>query len=132
MQTTNMVHWFEIPTANLDNAKMFYESVFQVPLTRVSMDDAEMEWFPQAPMGCPGATGALIHTTDFTPAKHGTVVYLTVHSLDDTLERTKQYGGKIFKDKADIGEYGYIAIIEDSEGNRVGVHMEKMTQKDKK
>jgi uncharacterized protein len=31
-------------------------------------------------------------------------------------------GGRIFKDKFSIGQYGHIALVEDTEGNVIGLH----------
>jgi predicted enzyme related to lactoylglutathione lyase len=39
--------------------------------------------------------------------------------------RVAAAGGRIFKEKFSIGEYGYIALAFDSEGNMFGVHSPK-------
>ena len=36
--------------------------------------------------------------------------------------RAEQAGGKIFKPKFSIGQYGFAALVMDSEGNMVGLH----------
>ncbi len=41
------------------------------------------------------------------------------------LERIKQNDGKVLLPKTSIGEYGFVANFEDSEGNKVSLHSMK-------
>ena len=45
-----------------------------------------------------------------------------VFSIDPTLEAIEGAGGKTLVPKQSIGEHGFIAHFEDTEGNRVAVH----------
>jgi len=51
-----------------------------------------------------------------------TLVYLTVDNMDGMLIRVHASGGKTLMPKMQIGDYGFIAHFEDSEGNRVALH----------
>ena len=51
-----------------------------------------------------------------------TLVYLTVDNMDGMLIRVHASGGKTLTPKMQIGDYGFIAHFEDSEGNRVALH----------
>lgn len=42
--------------------------------------------------------------------------------MTNEANRAAQAGGKICQPKMAIGQYGYIALIEDSEGNMIGLH----------
>jgi hypothetical protein len=42
--------------------------------------------------------------------------------LDVVLRRVESAGGRVIKQKSAIGEYGFIALFCDTEGNRVGLH----------
>ena len=42
--------------------------------------------------------------------------------IEAVLARVEANGGRTLTPKTDIGEYGFYACFEDSEGNRVGVH----------
>ena len=42
--------------------------------------------------------------------------------IEAVLARVKANGGRTLTPKTDIGEYGFYAYFEDSEGNRLGVH----------
>ena len=39
--------------------------------------------------------------------------------------RATSNGGTVYKEKMSIGDYGYIAIVADSEGNTIGLHSMK-------
>ncbi|MBE0690037.1 MAG: VOC family protein, partial [Anaerolineae bacterium] len=68
--------------------------------------------------------GAIVFSPHMQPAKGGVLVYLnTWGDIDGVLSRVEAACGKVITPKRQIGTMGYIAIIEDSEGNQVGLHM---------
>jgi len=123
MEATNPVNWFEIPVDDLDRAKKFYETVLGIELSLQEMGPLQMAWFPMTE-GLPGATGSLVKGEGYSPSTAGSLVYFTVKDLDETLGRVSAGGGKVLFPKTSIGEYGFIAHFEDSEGNRVALHAE--------
>lgn len=120
----NPVNWFEIPATDLARAKAFYEHVFGISLSHMDMGPSAMEMFPMGPEG-PGASGALIATDGYTPSHAGSMVYFSVEDIEATAAKAEAKGGKTLVPKMSIGEFGFIAHIEDSEGNRIGVHSMK-------
>jgi predicted enzyme related to lactoylglutathione lyase len=120
----NPVYWFELPATDLDRAKDFYECVFGYEMKRQSNAGYEMLWFPSKE-NSPGATGAIMKGMGYKPSLDGATVYMSTDKMDEILEKIANKNGKIHVPKKDIGEYGYIAIFEDSEGNRVGLHQFK-------
>lgn len=120
-QQYNPVGWFEIPVTDLDRAKQFYESVMDVELTLMTLGAAEMAWFPFAEDAL-GAAGTLIKAEGLTPSHAGTLIYFTAPDIDGTLERVNANGGKTLLPRTSIGEYGFIAHFEDTEGNRLALH----------
>ena len=80
-----------------------------------------MAWFP-ANQGVAGATGTLIKAESYVPSHSGSMVYLSVDNIDDTLKRVEEKSGKVLNPKTSIGEYGFVAHFEDCEGKRVGLH----------
>ena len=44
------------------------------------------------------------------------------HDIEAVQAKVEANGGRTLTPKTDIGEYGFYAYFEDSEGNRVGVH----------
>jgi predicted enzyme related to lactoylglutathione lyase len=53
------------------------------------------------------------------------LVYFSVPDIEAVLERIKQNGGKVLLTKTSIGEYGFVANFEDTEGNKVALHSMK-------
>jgi uncharacterized protein len=117
----NPVNWFEIPVNDIAKAKEFYQSVFGVEITETEMGDHKMGFFPME-MGAAGAAGAIIQGDGYKPSHEGTVVYIHVDSIDPTLESINSSGGKTLMPRMSIGEHGFVAHFEDTEGNRVALH----------
>jgi uncharacterized protein len=119
---TNPVFHFEIPVTDMDRAVKFYEAVFSVKLTRRNVDGYDMAFFPRAD-GKPGASGALAKGDVYVPSKTGAILYFDVADIDETLLRAERQGAKVLYPKKDIGKGGFVAEIEDSEGNRIALNM---------
>lgn len=122
MNKHNPVGWFEIPVHDMDRAQSFYEAVFNVALEPNEMDEYQMAWFPMIDDAI-GSGGSLIKGDDYIPSHEGTVIYFSApDSIIKTLERVKDGGGTVLAEKMSIGEHGFVAFFEDSEGNRIGLH----------
>ena len=116
----NPVFHFEIPVADMDRAIRFYESVFGFRLTRRTVDAYDMAFFPRTD-GAPGASGALAKGDVYVPSKAGPIIYFDVPDIDPVVARAKALGARVLYPKTHIGEAGYVAEIEDSEGNRIAL-----------
>jgi predicted enzyme related to lactoylglutathione lyase len=68
-----------------------------------------------------GISGALAKGEIYIPSKTGSLIYLNVSNIEETLELVKKQGGAILFPKTKAGEYGYVAEFEDSESNRVAL-----------
>jgi len=121
---THIANWFEIPVKNLDRAIKFYEKVFDVRLSPEEMGGMKMALFPFT-QDAPGAAGSLIKGESYEPSHAGTVVYFTVEDILEALRRINANGGKTLMPKTAIGQYGFIAQYEDTEGNRLALHSTK-------
>lgn len=117
----NPVSWFEIPVSDMARAKTFYETVIQLPLEEHEMNDLQMAWFPMSETGS-GAAGSLVKGKMHLPSLAGSLIYFSTPDIESALERVKKMGGNIISTKTGIGEYGFIAFFEDTEGNRIGLH----------
>ncbi len=120
----NPVGWFEIPVNDIDRAKNFYEKLLGITLKRQDVPDYKMVWFPMND-GAKGASGALMQGTGYDVNSRGVVIYFTCPDMDGALERAKGMGSTIVLNKKDIGEWGYISWLTDSEGNTIGLHKVK-------
>ena len=117
----NPVNWFEIPVADMARAKKFYETVLNVDIEETEMGPNQMGWFPME-MGQPGAAGTLIKGDGYQPSHDGSLVYIHVDAIDPTLDAINGNGGKTLMPRTSIGQHGFIAHFEDTEGNRVALH----------
>lgn len=123
---SNPVGWFEIYVQDMPRAKAFYEAVFQGELTPLTNPDpegfADMEmWaFPMSPDDS-GASGALVRMSG-CPSGGSTLVYFSCQDCAVEAARAADNGGSVFKPKMSIGEYGFIALVNDTEGNMIGLH----------
>ena len=117
----NPVNWFEIPVTDMARARKFYEAVLSIEIAETEMGPNKMGWFPME-MGKMGAAGTLIQGESYTPSHEGSLVYMHVDQIDPTLEAIENSGGKTLVPRFSIGEHGFIAHFEDTEGNRVALH----------
>jgi predicted enzyme related to lactoylglutathione lyase len=49
-------------------------------------------------------------------------VYFSVENIEEILRRVSANGGRTLMPKTNIGQYGFIAQYEDTEGNRLALH----------
>ena len=117
----NPIGWFEIYVQDMNRAKRFYESVFATRLERLESPGIEMWAFSMNP-GEPGAAGSLVKMEAFPSGGNSTIVYFTCSDCSIEAKRASASGGKIFKEKFSIGQYGFIALVTDTEGNMIGLH----------
>jgi uncharacterized protein len=122
----NPVGWFEIYVDDMSRAKAFYEAVFGSPLTILvnpTADDAGLEmWAFPMEMTAPGSSGALCKMEGCQAGGGGTLVYFNCDDCAVEAGRVEANGGSVYKPKMSIGEYGFIAIACDTEGNTIGLH----------
>ena len=118
-----MVGWFEIPVANMERAKAFYNAVFNIEVQVMDFGGTLMGWFPFAE-GKSGASGSLIQNAAYQPSESkGVFVYFSSVDVSNELERVEDAGGKIVQTKTQISpDIGYMATFIDSEGNRMALH----------
>ncbi|OYY73213.1 MAG: lactoylglutathione lyase [Gammaproteobacteria bacterium 28-57-27] len=124
---SNPVGWFEIYVEDMERAKAFYESVFAVQLSKLDAPSAEsagMEmWaFPMQREGGYGASGALVKFPGVPSGGNSTLVYFSCADCALEASRVGASGGKIYRDKFAIGQFGFIALALDTEGNMIGLH----------
>jgi hypothetical protein len=76
------------------------------------------------PSGEGSVGGALCKGDSYSPSTDGAIIYFNANpDLSFVLSKVEKAGGKIVMPKKQISEeYGYMALIIDSEGNRVALH----------
>lgn len=120
----NPVGWFEIYVDDMARAKGFYEAVLQVKLEKLPGPDVEMWSFPMEMDGA-GAAGSLVYMPGFSAGGNSTLVYFSCDDCAAEESRVAGAGGKVEKEKFSIGDYGFISLVYDTEGNMFGLHSMK-------
>jgi hypothetical protein len=117
--------WTEIPARNIERALRFYTTLFELEPVEI-VDDGPRRRATLVNTSDGGGTGISLNQTDnFEPGNNGVLVYLHVgEDLTDNLNRVEAAGGKIFEAKTSMGQAGYYATIEDTEGNVLDLYSE--------
>jgi hypothetical protein len=126
MKTKNPAVWFEIYVDDLKRAQKFYEKVLNLQLSELSTpedmkDEMRMMAFPME-MEEDGASGALVKMKGFESGGNSTIIYFRSEDCAIEEAKIKSAGGKVFKSKQSLGEYGFMILATDTEGNMFGVH----------
>ena len=119
----NPVVYFEIPALDLERACDFYSNVFETTLTKDIVDGYQMAFFESSGESF-GATGALVVGDVYVPSHQGCFLYFGVESIDETVARALEHGGSVLYPKKSNGDLGFVAEIQDTEGNRIALHEE--------
>ncbi len=113
-----VVH-FEIPAANLNRAKKFYQQTFDWKLT----DYPEMQYVI-AHTGAVDKKNMLKEKGVINGGmmkKSATVkapsLSIQVDNIDTAMAKVKKAGGKLIKGKMKVGEMGWMCYFKDTEGN---------------
>ena len=120
----HILAWFELPVSNIDRATTFYSTVFDYELTDMDLDDGfKMAVFPGE---SDSVSGALVWHKEgwYVPDNtHGPLIYFDADpDLQVALDKVEEAGGKISIPKRQISQdHGFMAVIEDTEGNRVAL-----------
>lgn len=117
----NPVGWFEIHVQDMPRAVSFYQTVLQLPLEKLEFPGMDMWTFPMQADG-KGATGALVQRDGQPSGGNSVLVYFSCHDCAEQAGRIEAAGGKLLQAKMAIGEYGFIALGLDPDGNCFGLH----------
>lgn len=123
----NPVGYFEIPVNDLDRAIHFYEKVFGYELEKIAVDGNEMAWFP-IHQDAPGISGALAKGDSYMPSTKGSRLYFNTDNIEEILSKVNAHGGKTVYPKTSIGELGWVAEFEDSEGNCIALYSQEKAE----
>jgi hypothetical protein len=118
------VRWFEIYVQDMARAKKFYEGVFGAKLERLNTPGLEMWSFPMR-MNQTGCAGALVKMEDVPSGGNSVIVYFGCEDCAVEQERAAKSGGRVAREKFSIGEYGFVSLAFDTEGNMIGMHSTK-------
>jgi len=113
------LNWFEIPVSDINRAARFYSTILAADMAVEEVMGKRRAFLPFKD----GVGGSLTQGEGYVPSRDGALLYLNGgDDLDVVLRRVETAGGRVIKQKIAIGEYGFVALFCDTEGNRVGLH----------
>ena len=122
----NPVGWFEIYVQDMARARKFYEGLFAVNLAKLYAPMGELEmWSFPGEQGAYGTPGALVRMKGVPSGGMGTLVYFMCDDCAVEEAKVPKLGGKVERKKMSIGQYGFITLAIDTEGNMIGLHSMK-------
>lgn len=122
MAKSNAIAWFDIYVSDMTRAVTFYENVLQQKLEPIGdpTGETQMMAFP-TDMGVYGSGGALVKSSHGRPGAGGTLVYFGVEDCAQEQSRVSAAGGQVLRPKFSIGEFGFVTLCQDTEGNSFGL-----------
>ncbi len=123
----NPVGWFEIYVQDMEQARQFYQETFRVELQPLASPDGldiELWAFPME-MDLPGSAGAIVRMSGKESGGGGTILYFSCADCAVEAARASESGGQLHQEKTAIGEYGFMALVLDPDGNMIGLHSMK-------
>ena len=120
----NIAH-FMIPADNVERAKQFYHNLlgWKIGPTKNPMDQSVMEAMQYHDISTGAAKEGTLNTGGLYK-RHMTESILTfveVGDIDKVLVKVERLGGKITMPKEEITGVGLAAMIQDTEGNVIGL-----------
>jgi uncharacterized protein len=125
------IAYFEIPADNVDRAKHFYKTLLGwkiAPITAGAMDRDKMAAMEYNEITTGEPKEGTMHMGGMYKRQMGETIknYVVVEDIDKVLAKVEKLGGKIVMPKEMIKGVGLIAIIQDTEGNGIGIWTPKM------
>lgn len=116
---TNAASWFEIYVQDMARARRFYEGVLGRPLH--PLPGIDMLLFDQD-LSRYGAAGALVSHSSVASGGNSTVIYFSCADCAVEEGRVAEFGGKVIRPKISIGQFGFVTLARDPDGNLFGLH----------
>jgi uncharacterized protein len=116
MQHGDLTH-MEIRADDLDRAKRFYGELFGWTFQAVPGFDTYHMFVTSA--GEEAMGGAIGKRGASAPDRMRT--YVNVESIDATVSKVADLGGRVTDEKQEVPGMGWFAVLEDSEGNEIAI-----------
>lgn len=123
MSQMNAIGWFDIYVDDLNRAAAFYQTVLNRTLEPMGDPTGESQMMAfSADMSVYGAGGALTKSPHARPGIGGTIVYFSVEDCAVEEARVVKAGGQVMRPKFSIGDFGWVTLCQDTEGNMFGLN----------
>jgi predicted enzyme related to lactoylglutathione lyase len=119
----NVVVWADVPVLDMDRARAFYAHLLGGPVDLMPGTSDVALLMPLGTGAPSDVSGDLVVGSGAPSLTHGATIYLSaMGDIDGMLVRAVEAGGAVLREKGFMGDQiGWIAYIQDSEGNRVGI-----------
>ena len=109
-----IISHIEIPSTNLDRSKDFMKKVF----------DWDFKPFGNGYLLFNNHQGIMagLRKVDKVEVGDTTVFHISVSNIDETLNKTKEAGGKVKRERTTIPAMGWYALVNDPDGNTIGLY----------
>jgi uncharacterized protein len=126
MSQPNAVGWFDLYVTDMNRAVTFYETVLGQKLEKIDDPTGEttMMGFPTG-MTSYGSGGALVKAPHAGPGIGGTLLYFSVEDCAVGENKVAAAGGQVMRPKFSIGQFGFVTLCQDTEGNMFGLNSMK-------
>lgn len=122
MTQMNAIGWFDIFVDDLPRATAFYETVLDQKLAPMGDPTGENQMMSfDTEMTNYGAGGALSKSAHGKPGVGGTIIYFNAEDCAVEEARVADAGGQVARPKFSIGEFGFVSLCMDTEGNMFGI-----------
>lgn len=110
----NLIAHVEIPTTDLEMESLFLKNVF----------DWEFKDFGKGYLLFNNHKGIMVglRKVENIAAGDTTVFHVNITDIDEVLDKAKENGGKVKKEKTVIPAMGWYALITDPDGNTIGLY----------
>ena len=116
----NTICHFEIPAADMPAALEFYRSLFGWKI--VPVPGMEEQYFVIQTTDRPDSLGGGIHARE--SKREGVTLYVMVESVDESAGKVEELGGTVLAQKSAIESVGWVATVQDPQGNVIGLFQE--------
>jgi len=115
----DLVVWFDLPVSDLERSIRFYQQVLNRALNIETYGDTRFATFAHNQ----GNAGCLVQSDKPIEPGNTIVVYFNVDGrIRDAVNKVREFGGRVELDIHPIGPFGYRAVINDPDGNKLVLH----------
>ena len=123
------VQHFDMPAENEEQAVHFYEHIFGWKIKSLPVGDMTYHMIQTGSVdengrgNEPNVIGGGIYKR--SGPEDNLAIYVTVDSIEETIKQVEEHGGKQVMPKMPTGDMGFMAKIQDPDGNVIGLWEEK-------
>lgn len=118
---------FDIPAGNQERAKTFYEKLFDWKIQLLPGPEPYYLIETKALNGDTGTGGGISKRENVSQT--GINNFIGVSSIDESIKKVIELGGKVIQDKQTLPGWGYLALCTDTENNTFGLFEETVQTK---